>query len=289
MIIQRDNLATIHDILGNREKAAAYREGAREIADRLNAYAWDEDDGIYYDLHVDGTKMTWKSIAAFWPMLAGVTTPRQDSALVRHLLDTAAFWRDMPFSTLAATHREYRRDGGYWLGAVWAPTNHAVIKGIERVGRDDVAHAATARYLEALYQVYLQTGTLWENYAADKIDGRFKQGINDRTPPSDCRRDFVGWTGLGPISLLVENLLGFRVDAPGKRLTHDIRRLDRHGIENLHFAGITTSIIVADRHDAPSTARLTVTTDKPYTLVIHLDGKTFTRRVRPGTRTIVVK
>ena len=290
MVIQCDNLATICDELSLEEKAASYRKMAREIADRVNTWMWDDEEGIYYDLHVDGTRMKWKSIAAFWPMLAGVTTPRQDSALIKHLRNPDEFWRDMVFPTLSASHDNYQANGGYWLGAVWAPTNYAVIKGLERVGANEFAHEAAERYMEGLYQVFLQTGTLWENYAAEKIDGKLKQGVNDRMPPSDCRRDFVGWTGLGPISILIENILGFRVDCVKKTLEYYLRRRDRHGIENLRMAGITTSIVTEDRSKRPSKARVTVTSDKQYTLVIVLDGnRTIMRHVRAGTRTIRVR
>ncbi|MDR2413457.1 MAG: hypothetical protein LBD64_00530 [Odoribacteraceae bacterium] len=289
MVMQCDNLASMCLELGLAGKAARYREMAREIAGRMNTWMWDDNDGIYYDLHVDGSRMKWKSIAAFWPMIAGITTPRQDSALVGHLKNPAEFWRDMVFPTLAASHDNYHENGGYWLGAVWAPTNYAVIKGLERVGRNDVAREAAERYLEGLYQVFLQTGTLWENYAAERVNGKFRQGVNDRTPPGDCRRDFVGWTGLGPISLLIENVLGFRVDGANRVLTYDLQRVDRHGIENLRVADITTSVITANRSLDPGRASITVTSDKPYTLRVLFNGKTRDYHVRPGTRTIRVK
>jgi hypothetical protein len=286
MVIQCDNMATICDELGLAGKATAYRERARVIADSINAWAWDEADGIYYDVHVDGSRMKWKTIAAFWPMLAGVTSPRQDAALIAHLKDTGEFWRDMVFPTLAASHDNYQQHGGYWLGAVWAPTNYAVIKGLERVGTDAFAHEASERYMEGLYQVYRQTGTLWENYAPEKIDGQFKQGVNDRTPPADCRLDFVGWTGLGPISLLVENVLGFRVDGARRTLTYDLRRVDRHGIEKLRMADVTTTVITENREANPKKARVTVTADKPYTLIIRFGDRDRKYAIRPGTRTI---
>ena len=286
MVMQCDNLATICEELGLEEKAAGYRARAREIAGRMNEWMWDEEEGLFFDLRVDGSRMKWKSIAAFWPMLAGVTTPRQDSALVEHLANPDEFWRDMVFPTLAACHDNYQANGGYWLGAVWAPTNYAVIKGLERVGRDEFARQASERYIEGLYQVFLQTGTLWENYAADKIDGRFTQGVNDRTPPADCRGDFVGWTGLGPISLLIENVLGFRVNGPDRVLTYDLRRTDLHGIENLRVADATTSVTTANRSGNPRRARVTVSSDKPYTLVIVFNGKSHSFDIRPGTRTI---
>jgi hypothetical protein len=247
---------------------------------------WNETDGIYYDVKVDGTKMTWKSIAAFWPLLAGITAPHQDAALIEHLKNPAEFWRDMVFPTLAASHTNYHSNGGYWLGAVWAPTNYAVIKGLERVGANEFAHEASERYLNGLYQVYLQTGTLWENYAADKIDGNFKQGVNDQNPPADCRRDFVGWTGLGPISILIENVLGFRVNGVDKTLTYDLRRTDRHGIKKLRMADVTTTILTDNRSENPEEAHLTVTSDKPYTLKVLFNGNSSEHAIAPGTQTI---
>jgi hypothetical protein len=286
MVIQCDNIATICDELGYTEKAADYRTKAKVIADSINSWLWNEADGMYYDVKVDGTQMKWKSIAAFWPMLAGITTSHQDSAMIAHLKNPAEFWRDMVFPTLSASHDNYQTNGGYWLGAVWAPTNYAVIKGLERVGADAFAYEASERYLEGLYQVYLQTGTLWENYAADKIDGKFKQGVNDRRPPADCRKDFVGWTGLGPISILIENILGFRVNGVNKTLTYDLRRIDRHGIENLRMADVTTSIVTDNRSVNPKKARLTVRSDKDYTLKIIFNGSIHEYAINAGTRTI---
>ncbi|MDR0681963.1 MAG: T9SS type A sorting domain-containing protein, partial [Dysgonamonadaceae bacterium] len=286
MVTQCDNIATICEELGYAEKAIVYRAKAQVIADSINSWLWNEADGMYYDVKVDGTKMTWKSIAAFWPLLAGVTSAHQDSALIGHLKNPNEFWRDMVFPTLAASHSNYQSNGGYWLGAVWAPTNYAVIRGLERVGANEFAHEASERYVEGLYQVYLQTGTLWENYAADKINGKFRQGVNEYNPPSDCRKDFVGWTGLGPISILIENVLGFRADGVNKILTYDLRRTDRHGIENLRMADITTTIITDDRSAHPEEARLTVTSDNPYTLKVLFNGEIFEQKIVAGTQTI---
>ncbi|MDR1023736.1 MAG: cadherin-like beta sandwich domain-containing protein [Prevotellaceae bacterium] len=286
MVIQCNNIATICDELGNAEKAAAYRAKATAIADSINSWMWSEADGIYYDLQVNGTQMRWKSIAAFWPMLAGITTPHQVSALMAHLKNPNEFWRDMVFPTLAASDPDYRSNGGYWLGAVWAPTNYAVIKGLELNGQNVFAKDASERYIAGLYDVFEQTGTLWENYAADTtINGRFRQGVNDNiSNPSDCRKDFVGWTGLGPISLLIENVLGFRMDGVTRTLTYDLRRTDRHGIENLRMADITTSVITDSRSENSEEAHFTVTSDKPYTLKVFFNDKVAEYNITAGTQ-----
>jgi hypothetical protein len=285
MIIQCNNLAFICDELGYTEKAANYRAKATAIGQRMNQYMWNASDGLYYDVNTAGTKTQWKTIAAFGAMLAGITTPAQDTALVNNLKNPALFNRDIPFATLAASHAEYKPNGGYWQGAVWAPTSYATLKGLETVGQNAAANELAEKYVEGVYQVYLQTGTLWENYAADKVDGKFKQGVNDQNPPADCRRDFVGWTGLVPISVLIENVLGFRMNGAEKILTYDLRRTDRHGIENLRMADVTTSVVTDARTDT-NTAHLTVTSDKPYTLEILFNGETFIREIVAGTQEI---
>jgi hypothetical protein len=288
MVIQCNNIATICEELGDTEKAELYRAKVSEIAGNINKWMWDETSGLFYDVDIQGAKTNWKTAACFWPMLAEITSSEQVSAMTTNLKDPATFWRDMPFPTLAASHTEYRSNGGYWLGAVWAPTNYAIIKGLEKNGENAFAKEASEKYLHGLSEVFKQTGTLWENYAADKIDGKFKQGVNDNfSNPSDCRKDFVGWTGLGPIALLIENVLGFRLDGVNRIITYDLRRTDRHGIENLHIADITTSIVCEERTDNES-AILTVTSDQPYTLKILFNGKEFSQDIQVGTHEITL-
>jgi hypothetical protein len=289
MVIQCNNIATICDELGKTGKAESYRQKANDIAARINQYMWDETAGLYFDVNTVGVKTPWKTIAAFWPMLAGITTPHQDSLLIANLQDPELFWRPIPFPTLAKSHSEYVNTGGYWLGAVWAPTNFATIKGLEKVGANAFAKEATEKYLEGLYNVYLTTGTLWENYAAELINGNFKQGTNEANPPADCRKDFVGWTGLS-ISLLIENVLGFRMNGADKVLTYDLRRTDRHGIENLRMADVTTSIITCDRTggNASNPVKITVITDKPYTLKVLFEGEEYVYDITAGERVIEI-
>lgn len=282
MLIQCNNLAAICEELGYTEKAAKYRAKADEIGQRINRWLWNEEDGIYYDVDVNGKQTHWKTAAAFWPMLAGITSPEQETRLITHLKDTTTFWRAMVFPTLAATHDEYRSDGGYWRGAVWAPTNYAIIKGLE-VNHNDFAREASERYLQGIYEVFRQTGTLWENYAPDRTpEGKLNPGVHDYTDESFCRPDFVGWTGLGPISLLIENILGFRMNGSSKTIDYYLTRTDRHGIENLRMADITTSIMAADRKEHPDKATLTVVSDKAYRLIVHFNGSKREFVIQPG-------
>ncbi|MDL2222582.1 hypothetical protein LJB98_00605 [Bacteroidales bacterium OttesenSCG-928-M11] len=285
MVIQCNNIAAICEELGYLEKAKLYKDKAAEIGERINQWMWSEEDGIYYDVNVKGVKTNWKTAACFWPMLAGITSEKQDAELVKHLKNPNEFWRDMVFPSLSASHSEYKSNGGYWRGAAWAPTNYAIIKGLETVGYNSFAREASERYVQGIYEVFLQTGTLWENYAPDRKDGVLNPGVHDYTDAEFCRKDFVGWTGLGPISVLIENILGFRMNGASKTINYYLQRADRHGIRNLRMADITTTIITDDRKLDLNKATVTVESNKPYTLIIHFNGTIEQFEVKEGTNT----
>lgn len=252
MVMQYRQLALICRELGQPEKAARFDQEARLIGDRINRWCWNQQDGFYYDVLADGTQFRKKTAGGFWPMVAGIASPGQVRRMVAHLRDEREFWRPFVFPTLAADEKEYQfPTGAYWRGAVWAPTNYAIIKGLEACGEEDLATEATERYLAAMNEVFRKTGTVFENYMPEKIE------------PSSGKRDFVGWTGCGPIALLIENVLGFRPDAARNRLDWRLVRTDRHGIRKLRLGQATTDVIY------DGNGQVSVLTDKPYKLVIN--------------------
>ncbi|MFQ6615136.1 MAG: trehalase family glycosidase, partial [Fidelibacterota bacterium] len=219
------------------------------------------------DVRADGTQFKKKTAGSFWPLLAGISSRNQADRLVQHLKNPEEFWRPMVFPTLSADEEEYRPDGGYWLGGVWAPTNVMIIKGRQNYGYEDFATEATERYLSGMAQVFKETGTVWENYAPESLE-----------PGNPAKGDFVGWTGSGPIALLIENILGLRTDGVRQHLTWRLKRVDRHGIENLKVGDVQVSVICEGRESSDSPAVLKVASNKPFTLtVIHPSGEeTFT-------------
>lgn len=76
-----------------------------------------------------------------------------------------------------------------------------------------MANELVEKYLNAISEVYGKTHTLWEVYSPDMyIPATNASGIHMVQP------DFVGWTGLAPISMLIENVLGIRLNAPEKKI-----------------------------------------------------------------------
>ncbi len=83
---------------------------------------------------------------------------------------------------------------------------------------------------------------------------------------SQARPDSVGWSGCGPIAMLIENVLGPRTDAAAKRLSWRLTRSDRFGAEGLRFGEATVSLICEERASADGDAVVNATTDRPFEL-----------------------
>jgi neutral trehalase len=261
MVMQYNELALICREIGKPEKAVRFEAEAKAIGDRINQWCWNEQDGFYYDVLADGTQFKKKTACGFWPMLAGIASPDQVKRMVAHLKNEKEFWRPFVFPALAADEKEYNfPTGGYWKGAVWAPTNYAIIKGLEACGEEKFAAEATEKYLAAMAEVFKKRGTVFENYMPEKFE------------PQSGKGDFVGWTGCGPIALYIENVLGFRPDGVRNTLNWNLRLAEPHGINRLRFGAITTDLA----YDGKGT--VTVKSDKPYTLVVN--GAKF--EVKPG-------
>ncbi|MBQ3900968.1 MAG: glycoside hydrolase, partial [Clostridia bacterium] len=69
-------------------------------------------------------------------------------------------------------------------------------------------------------KVFNDTGTVWENYAPDFVE----RG-------SASKADFVGWTGLPPIAVLFEYVMGIIPDGMNKTVTWHVNLTERHGVK----------------------------------------------------------
>jgi len=286
MVMQYRDLAHMYAVLGREEKAAEFRARATEIGERINKWMWNETDGLYYDVNSRGDQVKWKTAACFWPMLAGITSPEQERRLIQNLKDPDSFWRMNVFPTLAADQRHYDPTGRYWRGGVWAPTNYMIIRGLDLCGHAGFAHQAAQRYLDRINEVYEKTGTVWELYSPDRATPG--SGTLGEKAGYQARPDFVGWTGCGPIAMLIENVIGIDAHAMDKRLRWRLMRDDAFGIENFRFGHVTVSLACAKRDSIEDPADIRVETDAPFELVAVNRGVEEKFALKKGTHRLKV-
>jgi len=206
MVLFARNLAQIADILGQPAESRKYREDAEELSTLINRHMWDEQRKFYFDLTSKGRRAPVKSIAGFWALLAKVASKSQAEALAAELEHPETFKTTHRVPTLAANEPGFDPKGGYWVGAVWAPTDKMVMAGLENYGYRDLAREIALNHLRNVVAVFKETGTIWENYAPQQV-----------AHGEPAKGDFVGWSGIGPIAFFIEYAIGIRADAAGVR------------------------------------------------------------------------
>ncbi len=171
---------------------ATYDLFHKEVKEALNEKCWNDEDAFYYDLGY-GEQIKRKHIGMYWTLMGKLVPDNKLDSFLAHLTNPNEFYRKTPLPALSADDPDYKGWGDYWLGGVWAPTSYMVLKGLTLNERHELALDLAEKTYSAVAQVFLATGTFWENYAPDLIS----YGM-----PS--KKDFCGWTGLVPISIYKE-------------------------------------------------------------------------------------
>ncbi|NVO21457.1 MAG: glycoside hydrolase [Bacteroidetes bacterium] len=236
----------------------------------VNEKMWDQKSSFYYDRFSDGSLSKVKSIASFWALLSGVIPAEYLNAFVDHLANPSEFSRTHRVATLSADQPDFNPEGGYWKGSIWAPTNYMVLRGLSEYGLDSLAFEIARNHVNNVVDVFSQTGTLFENYAPDKIKG------NDR-------KDFVGWTGIVPITDLFEYVFGLRPDVPNHSLVLDVRLTDEYGVRNYPFGkeGLV-DIHVAKRKDPKEMPNVIIKSNIEFDLNLAWAGGIISIHVTPS-------
>ena len=128
-------------------------------------------------------------------------------------------------------------------------------------------------HLRNMGTVFAKTRTVWENYAPEAI-----------TRGRPAKKDFVGWTGIGPIVYLIEYAIGIKADGIAGRIVWDVASASRVGVERFWFGG-TTVDLVCTAADENGKRTLKVTSDKPFALIVNWKGRQ-TRIAVPAGREV---
>lgn len=240
------------------------------LKSHISTKMWSDEDNFLHDRYADGSLCDTKGISAFWALESPVLDKDKMDKLVAHLSDESEFNRTHRVPSLSADHPKYNPGGRYWQGGIWPGTNYMVIDGLWRNGYQKLSREIAANHYECVFDVWKKTGTFWEYYAPETKDPGFM-----------ARKDFVGWTGLPPIAVFIEYVLGIKSDYSEEKIEWDITKLEEHGIERYPFGPkASVNLKAAARRSADETPVITVSTDEPFNLtVLWGDGKSSTVRV----------
>jgi hypothetical protein len=236
----------------------------------INAYMWDENKSYYFDRMQDGSLSDVKSIASYWALLSGTVTKDRVNSFVQHLENNSEFARLHRVPTLSADDPYFNPDGGYWNGAVWAPTNYMVLRGLTKYGFDSLAYEIARNHLNNVVEVFNKTGDIRENYAPDKVQG-------------NNAKNFVGWTGLVPITDLFEYVFGIRPNVPGNILLIDVRLIDEYGIKSYPYGKTgLLDIFCKKREKDIQKPSISIQTNVPLTIIVKWRGGLLKKEIIAG-------
>ncbi|HEX6383621.1 MAG TPA: trehalase family glycosidase [Anaerolineae bacterium] len=263
-------LAQMATLLNEEELARELNAERTRLLHLVNTHMWNSEANFYQDISPDGQFSRIKSIAAYWALLdRDMVSEKQLEPFVRHLRENWAFKLPHRIPSQSADSEGYNAETGhYWRGGVWPATNFMVLKGLRAVGQHDLAHHIAVNHLDNVYTVFRQTDTFWENYAPETA-----------ASGNPARSDFVGCTGLTPISILLEDAIGLNVEWPHRRVTWD-RRLDteeEYGVCNYPLGLEGKMDLRGDR------AKVVVETNVPFTLIIRDKEQTLQTAIPAGT------
>lgn len=264
-------MANMFEVLGQLDKAEFYRNENLRINALINRYHWNESLGFYFDFFGRSggdTKVKYinsKTAAAFWTILCGAADGQRLERTIGHMFDPKEFYSKVPFATLSADDPNYDPTGGYWLGGVWAPTNFAAIRGLTQAGRSSLAREASIRYLDAMCAVARDPAygnTIWECYSPTEYRPATAEA------GEIVRADFVGWSGLAPVTMLIENIIGLHFNAKENVVAFEMFPGQLCGLKNMLFNGGKVSICCTKYIPVAGQSVIEVTSDQNFTLVV---------------------
>ena len=279
-------LAKIAPLVGKADEATGWTDEADQLAERINRLMWSENTRFYHDVYIENNnKLSVKTAAAFWALVSGVATSRQAEFLSGHLSCGGLFAAKRGVASLSSDDPNYNPEGGYWLGGVWPPIQYMVCRGLRANGYREMARAIAKRHLDNMTAVFKndKEHTIWECYSPE-----FDKPSTDKFG-LPVRKDFVGWGGLGPLVMLVEDIIGLDIAALENKVVWHLSETGRQGVKEVPFNGGTISL----EADAQSDGAFSVKVDgnRPFHLtVISKNGRGILEKdITPGKHEFLPK
>ncbi len=239
-----DMISKLFEIMGDEENRKLWKSKYEQKKEIVNKYYWDDNDEFYYDIDCDTHEFyRVMTVASYWTMTAGIATKERADALVKQVVNPKTLGGNVPLLSLARNDSDYSPRGKYWRGSLWLPTAYVALKGLINYGYFDIAHDAAIKILHHMYMTYKEysPNTIWECYNPEEhMPGR---QVDDE---EIVRKDFCGWSALGPISIYIEFVLGFYYVNAFDKVVKWAKPSDTQGsigIKNFRFGNVVTDIV----------------------------------------------
>jgi alpha,alpha-trehalase len=169
----------VAELLGDKEETVKWNKAAKHRARTMKELMWSDLKGLYYDYrYTKETRGNVESLAAYFPMWAGLATEQQAARLVSSL---RRFEKKGGLTTTDAQPLGKLVPGpipaqwAYPNG--WAPLHFIAIKGLERYGYHEEARRIALKWIMTNLEWYKNHGVFLEKYNVVSIDKPPEKGV----------------------------------------------------------------------------------------------------------------
>ncbi|MGL4524572.1 MAG: MGH1-like glycoside hydrolase domain-containing protein [Spirochaetia bacterium] len=264
-------LSCLGDILNDKEIAYQYKRRYFMLKTKINSLMWDPRTSFYYDLDAQKDQIHTKTLAGYWAVLAEIVSQENLEKLIEYLKDPEFFSTPNPFPTIAANESSFSNKGLGYNGAVYPELTFMVIKGLEKYKQWELAREKAISHLYFILDTFHpepgKKGNFWQAYLPYKDGAALPP---DDYPAYENQSDYIMFTSLATITLMIENIVGMFISLPRKTVDWVVPTLELMGIESLSLKRNTISIIAAR---TPRGAwELRMESEKLYYFTSHLLG-----------------
>ncbi len=160
------DFAQVALLLGKKEEAAEWEEAARWRQVTMNKLMWSDFKGLYYDYnYAKKQRGSVDSLAAYFPMWAGMVTEKQAAQLVSSLRRFEEKGGLVTTNSTALSQLTPSPIPAQWAHPNgWAPLQFIAVKGLQRYGYHDDARRIAHKWLKCNLDWFNEHGVFLEKY-----------------------------------------------------------------------------------------------------------------------------
>ena len=159
LALEKQQLADMAALLGQPDKALAYRQSAEQLKFKINQCFYDSDTHFYYDRQIDdkpvdegkcnGHLLVQRGMGpeGWSPLWANVATSALAKKVVNNMMSSKHFNSKVPFPTAAISNPAYDPDI-YWRGRVWLDQYQFAVRALQNYGYKTEANTAVSKLLK---------------------------------------------------------------------------------------------------------------------------------------------
>jgi len=163
--------------LGQLELGMRFQLEAKILKQKIQTQFFDSVTGWFYDTDISGKSVIKTKGCEGWiPLWAKVATTNQAEKIAEKMMDTAYFFKQVPFQTLSASDKKFKPYRGYWRGPVWVDQAYFGIKGLQNYSFNKEAIQAVNQMLHNAEGLMEKGPAIRENY--NPITGEGMEAYN---------------------------------------------------------------------------------------------------------------